>query len=84
MPGKKILKSDSLGNVENTLTDREQTESGAGKKNRANERLITQWRERTRLEITDLSDELIEHLSFGFDLAPQKPKPPKIIERSFA
>ena len=67
--GKKISTRESfaLENVEHTLADGDQTESGAGKKNRANKRLITQWRERTRLEVSDFCDELIERLPFRCD-----------------
>jgi hypothetical protein len=81
---RKILKSHALENIEHTLADRDQTEGGPWEKNRANERLITQRRERAHLEVTDFGDELIENLSFGFDITPQKPKPPKIVEGSFA
>jgi hypothetical protein len=61
---RKILKSDVLEDVEHTLTDGDQTESCAGKKNRADERLITQWCESGGLEVTDFSHQFVERLPF--------------------
>jgi len=42
----------------------DQTESCAGKKNRANERLITQWCERAGLEVANLSHQFVERQPF--------------------
>jgi hypothetical protein len=61
---RKILKSDALEDVEHTLADSDQTERCAGKKNRANERLITQWCERAGLEVTDFSHQFVERRPF--------------------
>jgi hypothetical protein len=72
-----------LENIEQTLANREQTNGRTGKKNRANERLISQWREGARFQVADFGDEVVEHLPFGFDLPAQKSKPPQIIEGSF-
>src|SRR5882762_10744188 len=80
--GKKILRSLSLEHIEQTLADREQTKCSTGKKNRVNERLITQWRERAGFDLSDFGDELIKHLALGFDLSSQKPKQPQIIDGS--
>jgi hypothetical protein len=81
---RKFLTHVPLENIEQALTDRQETHGGTGKKNRANERLVSQWRERARLEIADFGDQLVEHLPFGFDLSTQQAKPPQIVEGSFA
>jgi len=73
----------SLKNIEQALTNREETQASTGKKNRAKERLLSQRRKRARLEVANFGDKLVEHLAFGFDLPAQKPKPPQIIEGSF-
>ncbi len=74
----------ALENIEQTLTNRQQADGGTGKKNRANERLVSQWRERACLEIADFGYQLVEHLPFGFDVSTQQAKPPQIVEGSFA
>src|SRR5215471_10291954 len=71
---RKFLGDVCLEKIQQTLTDREETEGGAGKKCRANERLVSQRCERTRLKVTDFSHELIERLPFCFALLTQQAK----------
>src|SRR6478752_4820011 len=47
----------ALEKIQQTLANREQTESSTGKKNRPNKRLLGQWRECAHLEVADFSDE---------------------------
>src|SRR5439155_107316 len=61
----------------------EQTEGSAGKKSRTNKRLVSQRRERARLEVADFRDELVERLPFCFAFLTQQAKPPQVIESSF-
>jgi hypothetical protein len=81
---RKFLSDIYLEKIQQTLADREETESSPGKKCCPNERLFSQRRERAHLEVPDFSHELIEHLSFGFAFLTQEAKPPQVIERSFA
>src|SRR5207244_9933560 len=73
----------ALEKIEQTLADCEQTERGTGKKSRSNKRLVSQRRERARLEVADFRDELVERLPFCFDFLTQQAKPPQVIESSF-
>src|SRR5262245_39271035 len=73
--GKTILNSRCLENIEHALTDREKTHGRTGKKNRANERLISQWREGARFQVADFSHELVERLPFGFAFLTKEAKP---------
>ena len=72
-----------LEKIQQTLANREQTESSPGKKNRANERLLGQRREGAHLEVADFSDEFVECLPFRFAFLTQQAKAPQVVERSF-
>ena len=74
----------ALENIEQTLADREETESSPGKKCCPNKRLFSQRRERAHLEVADFRHELIERLPSCFAFLTQEAKPPQVIERSFA
>jgi hypothetical protein len=54
----------ALKNIEQALTDGQQSESGPGKKDGSHKRLVSQRGKRPRLKVADFSDELIERLPF--------------------
>ena len=57
----------SLKNIEQSLTHREETEAGAGKKYSSNKWLFSQRSKRAFLQAANLGDQLVERLSFRFD-----------------
>jgi len=70
------LESLLLKNIEQTLTNREDTQGTTGNKNCANKRLLSQRREGARLKVADFGDELIECLPFRFGFPTQQTKSP--------